>query len=312
MKNLVILTGGVTPERVVALKSAKNIASLIKNYNVFFVEILENRDWIYDGQFCELVRKDGKIFLSQGAKLVEIELVFPVMHTDAENGDMAGYLHWLGAKFVGNSIASSVVTFDKIFTKQIARDLKIGVLDFIIYNNHTYEDCAKKFGNKLFVKPAASGSSLGCSQVFDAAQFSRAIQEAQKFSKNVLVEPLVRMREITFGIIKDEVAEPVIIQVQESGFFDFSSKTAPMEVKFDVETVLAERLKLAGKKLFDHFGLQYARMDFFVDSNDFIFFNETNSIPGLGSSSLFISSFGKKFTPVQVVEKMLENCVIRP
>src|SRR2546422_4905186 len=85
---------------------------------------------------------------------------------------------------------------------------------------------ARTVGLPAFVKPVASGSSVGVSIVERGGDFARAIQEALRYDQRALVEERIGGRELTVAVIgNDELLPlPVIEIITKRPFFDYSAK----------------------------------------------------------------------------------------
>ncbi len=86
-----------------------------------------------------------------------IDLIFPIIHgKGAENGELQGYFETIGfKKYIGNNLISSAATFDKIFTKKIAKDAGVNVVPYIDYyvNPCSYDEAVKMADKMVSIRP---------------------------------------------------------------------------------------------------------------------------------------------------------------
>ena len=157
-------------------------------------------------------------------------------------------------------------------------------------------------GTSLIVKPDDGGSSVG---VFPLAEVTggelrEAVDKAFNFTNRVLIEPLLtKMDEVECGVISHQggyLSSPpglVINPLAEEKFLTYnqkylSSNQAYIEVPAPIgeekqqeisnlAIMVAQALSVGG----------YARVDFFLEEGGGVWFNESNTLPGLTASSHF-------------------------
>src|SRR5690606_32216054 len=80
-----------------------------------------------------------------------------------------------------------------------------------------------EFEGDVVVKPVSSGSSYGVSLAQDAAQLSDALRTAARFDRRILIESVVRAREIDVAVIREADGScwsPPPLEIHASGVFD--------------------------------------------------------------------------------------------
>ena len=121
-----------------------------------------------------------------------IDVVFPILHGPfGEDGTMQGLLKLANIPFVGASVLGSAVGMDKDVMKRLLRDAEIPIGNFLTFKEKdipTYEDVVKNLGLPFFVKPANMGSSVGVSKVSEEKDFDKAVREAFKYDRKILIE----------------------------------------------------------------------------------------------------------------------------
>jgi len=141
----------------------------------------------------------------------------------------------------------------------------------------------------VFVKPSASGSSLGVSKVKDRSGLDSAIDNAFLYDLKALIEPSQEgALEIECSVLGNE--KPVasvpgqIIPSRE--FYDYEAKyldrSTRLVIPAPLDDVLADRVKAVAIDAFRAAGCSgLARVDFFVypDTGE-LYVNEINTLPG--------------------------------
>lgn len=112
----------------------------------------------------------------------------------------------------------------------------------------------------------------------------------------VVVERFIEGREFSCIVIRNEDGAPLALPpteiVKSNHFFDYKSKYLPglsrKVTPMNLPEVELQRLRVACKKLYEHFGFQvYARIDGFYSSKGEIFLNDPNTTSGMMPSSFF-------------------------
>jgi D-alanine-D-alanine ligase len=160
----------------------------------------------------------------------------------------------------------------------------------------SFEDVRKKLGLPFMVKAASLGSSVGVTKVNAKSGFSKAVKEAFRYDSELLFERYVRGREIECAVLGNDPAkaslpgEIIISKKYEFYTFDakyVDSKAVSIEVPARLNTGLITQIRDLSVRAFQALKCEdYARVDLFL-SDDRIFVNEINTIPGFTNSSMF-------------------------
>ena len=173
--------------------------------------------------------------------LGEVDVVFPVLHGPyGEDGTLQGLLELSGVPYVGSGVLASAVGQDKEYMKRVFTSFGLPVGPYVVIRPREWErdraaarkkivDFAGEHGWPLFVKPARAGSSIGITKVDDLAGLDEAIEEAQRHDPKIIVEALLRGREIECGVLEFEdgprASVPAEIPPRHShDFYDFEAK----------------------------------------------------------------------------------------
>jgi D-alanine-D-alanine ligase len=200
-----------------------------------------------------------------------------------------------GVPYTGAREVSSKIAFDKILSKE--RFIEAGVSTpvsetIILDSDHVSPGTV---GIPCVVKPPREGSSVGVHLVHNEEEWAAAIKDAANFSNDVLVEQLITGKELTVGVLGDEVFPIVHIQPR-SGFYDISNKYPWMTGEggtdyfcpADLSEEITKQVQEEALKAHRSLGVEvYSRVDVLLregDSKPFVL--EVNTIPGMTESSL--------------------------
>ncbi|WP_328768393.1 D-alanine--D-alanine ligase family protein [Streptomyces sp. NBC_00286] len=240
--------------------------------------------------------------------LGEVDVVFPVLHGPyGEDGTLQGLLELSGVPYVGSGVLASAVGQDKEYMKRVFTSFGLPVGPYTVIRPREWEldeagarrkivDFAGEHGWPLFVKPARAGSSIGITKVDDLGGLEEAIAAAQQHDPKVIVEALLRGREIECGVLEFEdgprASVPAEIPpVQSHEFYDFEAKyidSAPGIVPApltDEQTADVQRLAVAAFEAASCEGL--VRADFFLTEDGEFVINEINTMPGFTPISMY-------------------------
>ncbi|TLQ43540.1 D-alanine--D-alanine ligase family protein [Streptomyces marianii] len=240
--------------------------------------------------------------------LGEVDVVFPVLHGPyGEDGTLQGLLELAGVPYVGAGVLASAVGQDKEYMKRVFVSFGLPVGPYAVIRPREWEqdpsaarkkivDFAGEHGWPLFVKPARAGSSIGITKVDDLSGLEEAVEEARRHDPKIIVEALLRGREIECGVLEFEdgprASVPAEIPpVSSHDFYDFEAKyidsatglvPAPLT---DEETAEVQRLAVAAFEAASCEGL--VRADFFLTEAGEFVINEINTMPGFTPISMY-------------------------
>lgn len=313
--NLVVLSGGRGLEHQISIKSGENFCSLLDpSWNVFKVHLSQDGVFWFDGNKCVFEENLFKVVDSDSSYF--FDYIFPIVHgIGVENGDLQGFFSQ--TPLIANSLFSSAISFDKIHAKECAIHLNIPVLPFIsLYENKVsfLESCDFLKSNVLFLKPSDNGSSFGCYKIGSAEDFESARSKLEKITKYIMIEPFVSYIEASCSVLFDEVSDVILIR-HNADWFSYDQKYIGNEfnIEFLEEEVLSRKIQEYSMALFRCFRMSFCcRFDFFVNpKTGDVFFNEANSLPGLGERSLFFFCFQKRYSQKILANKMIINYINR-
>ena len=265
-RKLAVLKGGPGSERDVSLRSGASVASALRSIGADVTEI-------------EVIGTEVEI--PSGT-----ELVFNLIHgTFGEDGDLQALLEERGIPYTGEGVKESRVAFDKILTKQALT--RAGV--------PTPRSEILKSGEKptlplpIVIKAPCQGSSVGVHLIHEASAIDPALADCLQHGEEILVEELVEGRELTVGVLGDQVL-PVVEIKPLAGFYDYTNKYTKGATEYLVpaplteeETAAVQSVALAAVKAL---GLRvYSRVDVLLGRGGPTVL-EINTIPGMTETSL--------------------------
>ncbi|MFA7769019.1 D-alanine--D-alanine ligase family protein [Streptomyces sp. NPDC048723] len=240
--------------------------------------------------------------------LGEVDVVFPVLHGPyGEDGTLQGLLELSGIPYVGSGVLASAVGQDKDYMKRVFTSFGLRVGPYVTIRPREWEadgdaatgkilDFAAEHGWPLFIKPARAGSSIGITKVDDASGLDVAVKEARRHDPKIIVEALLRGREIECGVLEFEdgprASVPAEIPpVSSHDFYDFEAKyidsasgivPAPLTPE---QTAEVQRLAIEAFEAASCEGL--VRADFFLTEDGTFVINEINTMPGFTPISMY-------------------------
>ncbi|MFF0436935.1 D-alanine--D-alanine ligase family protein [Streptomyces sp. NPDC004327] len=240
--------------------------------------------------------------------LGEVDVVFPMLHGPyGEDGTLQGLLELSGIPYVGAGVLASAVGQDKEYMKRVFVSFGLPVGPYEVIRPREWEqnpaaarkkivEFAADHGWPLFVKPARGGSSVGITKVDDLSGLDEAVEEARRFDPKIIVEALVRGREIECGVLEFEdgprASVPAEIPpVTDHDFYDFEAKyidsasgLVPAPIG-DEATAEVQRLAVLAYESVSCEGL--VRADFFLTEDGGFVINEINTMPGFTPISMY-------------------------
>ncbi|MEV7615173.1 D-alanine--D-alanine ligase family protein [Streptomyces sp. NPDC089799] len=240
--------------------------------------------------------------------LGEVDVVFPVLHGPyGEDGTLQGLLELSGTPYVGSGVLASAVGQDKEYMKRVFTSFGLAVGPHLTIRPREWAqdetaarerilDFAAEHGWPLFIKPARAGSSIGITKVDDVSGLAAAVKEAQRHDPKIIVEALLRGREIEVGVLEFEdgprASVPAEIPpVSSHDFYDFEAKyidsasgivPAPLTPE---QTAEVQRLAVEAYEAASCEGL--VRADFFLTEDGTFVINEINTMPGFTPISMY-------------------------
>lgn len=251
-----------------------------------------------------LEKRNSRNYIRIGRKKTEFDLVFPLVHgANTEDGTMASYFITRGFYTLTSSLVSAALAQDKILFKEFLKQMKIKTVKSVgiakndyIKENYQIADHLKHLNFPFIIKPYNLGSSIGIRVVNSIKELQGALEETFKLTEKVLLEEyLSDKEEIDIAVIKDKNGNFIFSAAElittPNSFYTYDAKyIRPDARKFCPAPLLEDELKKIKEKcerVYEKIGFSgVVRFDF-LRSNDTIYLNEVNTIPGSYSANLF-------------------------
>jgi D-alanine-D-alanine ligase len=232
-----------------------------------------------------------------------LDVMFPLVHGPyGEDGTLQGLLELADVPYVGAGVLASAVGMDKATMKAVFRAHDLPVVPHLVLRDHEWRGepgawrhrIAETLGYPCFVKPANLGSSVGISKVTAERALEAAVETALGHDRKILVERGVIGREIEVSVLGNDEPEASVPGEVLPGreWYDYEAKYTDGIAKLLIPAPLSpgltaefRRLAVAAFRAIDAAGL--ARVDFFLDTDDRIWVNEINTIPGFTRFSAY-------------------------
>ncbi len=301
MYKIALIAGGDSGEYEISLKTADNVfnqldKTLFDPYLVHF----KGADWHYkdaQGRLHQIDKNDFSLNID-GEKVV-FDAAFIAIHgTPGENGKLQSYFDLIKMPYTGCGSFSSALTFNKFYCNTAVAQLGIPISPSIhFYNNDEidYEEIEKVCGYPCFVKSCNSGSSVGVVKVHCREELQGAFDEAFKYDNQLLVEKMVKGRELTCGVtsVYGGVKMLAVTEVVANNeFYDYDAKYTDVGHKLLTPAAISEEtrelVKDYSERIFKQLDCKgVVRVDFILDEKENIpYFLEVNTIPGLTALSI--------------------------
>lgn len=279
---IALLAGGTSGEREVSLSGAAEVEKAL------------------DTSKFDVRRFDPATDLSAlVAQAGEIDFAFILLHgLQGEDGTVQGLLDLLGIPHQGSGVLGSAIAMDKHLSKELYRLHGLPVAEWEIVRPESAIDSAalvSRLGLPLVVKPVREGSSLGMTIAQNKEELMAGIDRAMAHGREVMVEQYIQGREITVGVVGNDILEALplieIVPGEEYAFFDYNAKykpgaseeICPAPVSGEVAR-MAQEYAVTAHKVLRLRG--YSRTDMRLDKDDNLYLLETNTIPGMTATSL--------------------------
>ncbi len=278
-----VLFGGRSSEREVSLMSGTGVLSALKSRGV-----------------------DAHAFDPGTQSIAELEAakfdrVFIALHGRfGEDGTLQGVLETLRIPYTGSGVQASAIAIDKLTTKKIwlAEELPTPAWR-VVHADTDWMQVVAELGDQLIVKPAREGSTIGITKIthHDRYELALAFEEAARYDDCVIVEELIRGRELTCAILGEGSiarALPLIEIRAPAENYDYHSKYFSDETQYfcpaPVATKLTQQLQQLCVRAYNALGARgWGRIDLMLHQDargDRPFLLELNTSPGMTGHSL--------------------------
>lgn len=282
---VIVLAGGLSHERDVSLRSGRRVATALRNTGFEVIESDLN---------SELVS------LIEGT---DNPVVFPMLHGEAgEDGALREVLRLLDVPFVGATGAASRVAFDKSIAQPILAHHGFHVPRQVALPHEIFRELgaqslvaalADRIGFPMMVKPARSGSALGCTKVDSLDQLPSAMVAAYAYGQIAVVEEYIDGIEVAIPVFDrgdGPVALPAVEIRPDSGVYDYASRYTAGATRFitpaEVPDEVAERAAAVAVAGHEFFQIEHLSRADLIIRDGIPYLLEINVAPGMTETSL--------------------------
>ena len=317
--NIVVLAGGLSAERDVSICTGEMVCNALKErgHSAVLVDLFlgyQGPEKSIDEIFANGKKLGGKIDAVKkeapdlnklkalrdddsriGDNVVSIckaaDIVFMALHgEDGENGKVQAMFDLHSIKYTGAGYLGSALAMDKVLSKNIFEENGVLTPEFHIITEDNYNEKLAELDFPCVVKPSSGGSSIGVSIVNSKQEVLGAIKKASVYNDAILVEPYIKGREFSVGVLGGE-ALPIIEIIPRHGFYDYENKyqkDATIEITpAELDADITEDMQCLAVKAHESLGLDvYSRTDFLLDAKGDMYCLESNTLPGMTPTSL--------------------------
>lgn len=294
MKNIAILTGGDSAERVISLQSGQVVQDHLPadRYRSFLIDI-QGADWKELHSGAPIDKNDFSLLLD--GERIRFDCAFAALHgSPLEDGKMQGYLDMIGLPYTCCNGYVSALTMNKNDTKMHLAPLGVPMSPSVLIRRGETIDAQRllAMGLPLFVKPNTHGSSFGVTKVKDAADLLPAIEAVWPFDSEAVVEAFMPGREFANGALRvngEVVVLPITEIIPEKEFFDYEAKYEGKSKEITPAAISAEltrQCQARTRLLYEALQCRgVVRFDYILVGDTFHIL-EANSIPGISPASI--------------------------
>ncbi len=310
---VVILAGGLSPEREISFSSGTHIANaLMENgHEVMLADIyLGSLNTMFPLEYHQ--KKDGYTYsymiskkepnleevklLKKDKSLISEEVlmeckkadkVFLALHGSiGENGKLQSLLDIYGISYTGSSALGSMLAMHKDVAKRLMAFNGIITPKWKYF--HLEREGIKGVSYPCVLKPCSNGSSIGVSMLQNEEELQDALKNVK--DSEIIMEGKINGREFSVGILNGE-ALPIIEIIPKKDFYNYENKyqegyteeICPAHLKEEKAKELQDIALKVHRTL--HLG-NYSRIDFIMRNDGLIYCLEANSLPGMTPLSL--------------------------
>ena len=275
-KKILILSGGISKERLISLDTGLQVAKELKK----------------NGHIVKIVEPDSS--LSKNIDKFKPSVIFNALHGQfGEDGYIQTILEQFKIPYTHSGVVASSIAMDKEISKKIFIKNKINTPKYIKYFfNKRNSNLIKTINNKLkfpvVVKPINEGSSVNvyiCNK-----KNIKKILETMKTYKEVIIEEFIPGREIQVAIMGNKKLGAIELKPKRK-FYDYQAK-----YNSNAKTQHIIPVKLTKNKLIEVMNIAFKAHKIIgckgVTRSDFKYFRgkfyllEINTQPGMTKLSL--------------------------
>jgi D-alanine-D-alanine ligase len=269
-----VMLGGTSPEREVSLGTGAAVLKALQSRGV------DAHPWDPKGRTLSEFAAAG------------FDRTWIALHgTGGEDGALQGALQWLDMPYTGSGVMASALAMDKVRSKHLFEASGIPTPPYAVIRHEADAVlAAEDLGFPMVLKPAAQGSSVGMSKIFDESDLSEAVKLALGFGGIALAESCIVGEELTVAVLQG-VALPSIRIETPRVFYDYRAKYESDRTEYHCPGTSDEETEALYAGLatatFNEVGCSgWGRVDFMTGEDGQPLVLEVNTVPGMTSHSL--------------------------
>lgn len=284
-ESVVVLSGGLSHEREVSLRSGRRVSQALRFLGI------------------EVIESDVDSTLVPRLTELGHPVVFPVLHGEAgEDGSLREVLALLGVPFVGSAAAACRVAFDKSIATTVVADAGLRTPIQVALPHEIFRELGaqalvaalgEQIGFPMMVKPSRGGSALGCAKVSRAEELPSAMVGAFAYGQVAVIEQFIAGTEVTVAVVDrgtGPAALPAVEIRPDSGVYDYSARYTAGATRFlcpaEVDSSTAAGCAELALRVHAVLGLRdLSRTDLIITPEGEPVFLEVNVAPGMTETS---------------------------
>ena len=275
-KKILIISGGISKERIVSLDTGKQVAKELSKNN-YIVKITEPNFQLHDV-----------------IKIFKPNIIFNALHGQfGEDGYIQTILESIGIPYTHSGVISSAIAMDKELSKKIFIKNNILTPKFIIYSfdkkiSKLIKIIDKKLKFPVVIKPINEGSSVNVF-ICTKSTLKKNLEKLENY-KRIIIEEHISGREIQAAIIGSNKLGAIELRPKRK-FYDYQAKydlraktkhIIPVDLNVNDYDKLM-KLALKAHKLIKCRGITRSDFKFFKGK---FYLLEINTQPGMTKLSL--------------------------
>ena len=301
-KNILILAGGISKERLISLDTGFQVAKELKK----------------KGYKVKIFEPDGN--LSKNIKIFKPSIIFNALHGQfGEDGYIQTILERFKIPYTHSGVIASSLAMNKVISKKIFIKNKINTPKYIKYSYEKnyfelIKDIEKKLKFPIVIKPINEGSSVNVF-ICTKKNISR-ILNSMRIYKEIMIEEFIGGREIQIAIMGNKKLGAIELKPKRK-FYDYKAKySANAKTEHIIPVELPKNklnevmdLSLKAHKILGCKGV--TRSDFKFYKNKF-YLLEINTQPGMTRLSLVpeIAKY-KGISFIKLIEWILKDATTK-
>ena len=297
-KKILIVSGGISKERLISLDTGKQVARELKKNN-YSVKISE-----------------PNLELTKTISSFKPNIIFNALHGQfGEDGYIQTILESEKIPYTHSGVISSAIAMDKVLSKKIFIKNKILTPKFLLYSfNKTKKDLVRLVEKKLkfpvVIKPINEGSSVNVF-ICNKNNIFKRLKNLEIYKK-IIIEEFIPGREIQAAIIGKKKLGAIELKPKRK-FYDYQAKYNPKAktehiIPIDLSQKKYNHLMNISMKVHKLIGCRGVTRSDFKYYKDKFYLLEINTQPGMTKLSLvpeIAAFYGISF--IKLIELILKD-----